>query len=482
MRPIHRPLFPSTCNLQPTPMAVSILVPISMFGWIPLVLKLFQRLRPHHAVIAGFLLAWMFLPQYDYKMPVIPNYSKISAASYGILLGTYLFNRQAFRNFKFHIYDLPVFFWCLAGFISSVTNGLGVWDGMSAMLGKVTQWGIPYFIGRLYFDRLSHLRDLALGIFLGALVYIPFCIYEIIMSPRLHKIVYGWHPHHFGQTKRGGGWRPQVFMEHGLMNAMWMASGTLAGLRLYFTKQLGKRLPVIPIPSLVAVIAVTITFFLCKSMGATLLMLAGLGAIIVTTRTKRSLLLFVLMLYPSFYMITRGTGMWDAENLLNVIRAQTSEERSGSLEFRIQNENILSEKARERLIFGWAGWKRAWVYNDAGETISIPDGLWIIALGQNGVFGLANLTLAILLPQLLFLRMYPPKRWSEPGVAAVCALPVLLAIFMVDNLLNNMYNPVLLVVAGGLNGLAIRGDIDHDAEDGRPATTPPNAAATPRLL
>lgn len=464
-------------------MAIGPLVPLTMFGWIPLILKLFKRLSPHHAVIAGFLLAWMFLPQYDYKFPVIPNYSKISAASYGILLATYLYNREAFKRFRFHPFDLPITLWCLSAFISSVTNGLGAWDGMSASLGKITQWGIPYYIGRLYFGRLSTLRDLTLGMFLGALVYIPFCIYEIIMSPRLHKIVYGWHPHHFGQTKRGGGWRPQVFMEHGLMNAMWMASGSLAGLRLYASKNLGKRLPVIPLPSLLAVLAVVITFFLCKSMGATLLMFAGLGAIILTTRIKKSWLLFVLMLYPSFYMVTRGTGMWDAENLLAVIRARTSEERSGSLEFRIKNENILSEKARERLIFGWAGWKRAWVRNDAGETISIPDGLWIIAFGQNGVFGLASLNLSILLPQLLFLRRYPPRRWSEPAVAAVAVQPVLLSIFMIDNLLNNMYNPVLLVVAGGLTGLALQEPDDAtDQQTGEVAIAPATPQTSTRLL
>lgn len=458
------------------------LVPITMFGWIPLVLQLFRKLQPHHAVIAGFLLSWMFLPQYDYDLPVLPNYSKISAASYGVLLGTFLFNRAAFQRFRFHPLDLPVVLWCASSFFSSVTNGLGAWDGLSAALGKITQWGIPYYIGRIYFESLRHLRDLVFGIFFGALLYIPFCLYEVVMSPRLHKIVYGWHPHHFGQTKRGGGWRPQVFMEHGLMNAMWMASGALAGLRLLATRNFGKRLPLIPVPPVLAVIAVVLTFFLCKSMGATLLMVAGLVAIVLTTRTRRTVFLFVLMLYPSFYMVTRGTGLWDAENMLAFVRARTSEERSGSLSFRIENENILSEKARERMLFGWAGWKRAWVYNDAGETISVPDGLWIIAYGQNGVFGLTALTLAILLPQLAFLRRYPPRRWGEPAVGAVAVLPVLLAVFMVDNLLNNMYNPVMLLAAGGLTSLALNREPADDAGGHASAAPPVPVPATPRLL
>ena len=465
-------------------MAVLPTVPLMMFGWIPLVLKLFQRLKPHHAAIAGFLLAWMFLPQYDYELPGLPNYSKVSAGSYGILLGTWVFNRAAFSRIKFHPLDLPVALWCVSAFCSSVSNGLGAWDGMSAMLGKITVWGIPYFIGRLYFDTTESLRDLCLGIFLGALIYVPFCLFETVMSPRLHKIIYGWHPHKFGQTKRGGGWRPVVFMEHGLMNSMWMAAGSLAGLRLLASKNLGKRLPVIPISSALAVTIVVVTFILCKSMGAFLLMIFGLTAIVMATRFRLSWLIMIILIFPSFYMVSRGTGMWDAENLLEVIRQNTSEERTGSMEFRIKNENMLSEKAREHLIFGWGGWKRSYVRNDAGETISIPDGLWILAYGQNGLFGLTALTLTLLLPQILFLRKFPIKTWREPAVAALVPLSVLLGLFMLDNLLNNMFNPVMLLSAGGLTGLYIRDPAGLITDPG--LTVPDIAYAekpkTPRLL
>ncbi len=466
-------------------MGMTPLVPLTMFGWIPLALGLFRRLRPHHAVIAGFLLAWMFLPQYDYELPGLPNYSKVSAASYGILLGTFLFNRGAFDRIRFHPLDLPVALWCLSSFCSSLTNGLGVWDGLSAFLGKVTVWGIPYFIGRLYFDTPEALRDLCLGIFLAALLYAPFCLYEVVMSPRLHKTVYGWHPHKFGQTKRGGGWRPVVFMKHGLMTAMWMGGGALAGVCLTLGRNLGKRLPVFPLPSKLAVLGVVVTFLLCKSMGAFLLMVLGLAAILLATRARRTWLLLFIMIYPVFYMTTRGTGLWDAQNLLRVVQQHTSNERSGSLEFRIVNENILAGKARERPVFGWAGWKRSYVRDDAGVPISIPDGLWIIALGQNGVFGLAALTLTLLLPQVLFLRRYPVHTWREPPAAALAPLSVLLGLFMIDNLLNDMFNPVMLLSAGGITGLAIRqpaGRPTGPAALGPDTGARPETPLTPRLL
>jgi hypothetical protein len=465
-------------------MAMTPLVPMAMFGWIPLVLALFKRLQPRHAVIAGFLLAWMFLPQYDYRLPGLPNYSKISAASYGILLGTWLFNRGAFHRFRAHPFDLPVALWCVAPLLSSLSNGLGLWDGLSAMLGKVTMWGIPYVIGRLYFDHPKALRDLAIGIFLGALIYVPFCLFEVVMSPRLHRIVYGWHPHHFGQTKRGGGWRPVVFMLHGLMNAMWMGGGALAGLRLFAAGALGPRLPVLGVPALPAVAAVVVTFILCKSMGAFLLIMAGLAALVAATRLRRSWLLLIIMLYPTFYVTTRGTGLWDAENLLGAVERAASSERAGSLEFRLRNENILAEKARERPLFGWGGWKRAWVRDESGATVSVPDGLWIIAFGQNGVFGLSALVALLLLPQLLFLRRYPVRLWREPAVAAMAPLSVLVGLFMLDNLLNDMFNPVMLLCAGGITGLCLRPPDDPASESGSAAggesVVPPPPA--PRAL
>jgi hypothetical protein len=118
-------------------------VPVAMFGWIPLVLGLFARLKPHHAVIAGFLLAWMFLPQYDYELPGLPNYSKISAASYGILARHLPLQPRRLRAVRpcvlrpAHGAVVP------APFLSSLSNGLGAWDGLSAAAGQGHLVGHP---------------------------------------------------------------------------------------------------------------------------------------------------------------------------------------------------------------------------------------------------------------------------------------------------------------------------------------------------
>ena len=79
-----------------------------------------------------------------------------------------------------------------------------------------------------------------------------------------------------------------------------------------------------------------------------------------------------------------------------------------------------------------------------------------MAFGQNGLFGLSTLTLTLLLPQILFLKTFPASMWKQTAVAAIAPLSVLLGLFMIDNLFNDMFNPAMLLSAGGITGLYIR--------------------------
>ena len=438
-------------------MHLTLMVPLMMFGWLPFAVWMFGRVRPgHRAALSGFLLAWMFLPLYGYHLPALPTYDKISAASYGVLLGAAVHEPQVFRRFSPHVCDLPVVLWCVASMCSSVSNNLGFYDGGSAMLAKVVAWGIPYFIGRVYFDNVAALRELCIGLFAGAVAYIPFCWVEFAISPRLHKLVYGWHPGNFGQTKRSGGWRPMVFMKHGLMCGMWMASGAVAGLRLWQARSIPGRIPRIGVSTWLVVAGLIITLVLCKSFGALVLMILGGAVIPFVARFRVMLPIVIICAVPSFYMLSRGSGWWDAENLIAASLAISNEERSESLAFRLKNENVLIEKALLRPVFGWGGWKRSFIFNASGVAISVPDGLWIVAFGQNGLFGLTALTLTLLLPQILFLKTFPASVWRQTAVASIAPLSVLLGLFMIDNLFNDMFNPAMLLSAGGITGLYIR--------------------------
>jgi len=192
---------------------VTPLVPIALFGWIPLILLLFTMLPPRRAAVAAFIAGWCFLPMYGYPLSGLPNYDKQNATCFGILLATLIFDGQRFARFRPRMLDLPVFLWCISPFVSNTVGGFGPYEGMSTTVRYFFVWGIPYFIGRLYFTDLKAMRDLAIGLFIGGLIYMPLCLYEIKMSPQLHKMLYGFFQDDWIMTVRGGGWRPTVFMQ-----------------------------------------------------------------------------------------------------------------------------------------------------------------------------------------------------------------------------------------------------------------------------
>ena len=212
------------------------LVPIVMFGSIPVFFALFAFLPKRRAAVISFIGAWLFLPVFTYEFEGYPDLSKLFITCFGVLLAVILFDFKKIRTFRPHWIDVPMLVWCFVPVASSVSNGLGIYDGLSEAFQQTIQWGVPYFIGRLYFSDWEGAKELALGFIWGGLIYYPLLAFEIRLSPQLHNIVYGFHQHAFHQTYRFGGWRPMVFMQHGLMLAFWMMTVALIAVWLWRTK------------------------------------------------------------------------------------------------------------------------------------------------------------------------------------------------------------------------------------------------------
>ncbi len=329
---------------------MSILVPVAMFGWIPFTVFLFTWLHPRRASIAAFILGWLFLPNYDFVLPGIPDYSKTSAICTSILVAALIFDPDRVHNFRPSWWDLPMLLWCFSPLPSSLTNGLGLYDGIAASLDVCIAYGFPYYIGRLYLTDGRAVRELAIGIFLGGLLYVPFCLWEMRMSPQLHRQLYGFHQHSFGQSMRYGGYRPVVFMNHGLMVGMWMASAALCGVWLLRAGDLKRWYGFAP-GGLVALLLVTFIFL--KSTGAVLLFVLGLSSLWFASRYRKTWPMLLLVFMPLVYIGVRATNLWDGSNLVELVM-DVNEDRAGSIDFRFRNEVILSKKAMQRPLFGWA--------------------------------------------------------------------------------------------------------------------------------
>ena len=319
-------------------------------------------------------------------------------------------------------------------------------------------WGFPYFLGRVYLNNLSGLRQLATGILMGGLIYVPLCLYEIRMSPQLHRMIYGFFPHSFAQTIRYGGWRPQVFMQHGLEVGVWMMAATLIGIWLWKTRGI-TQIWGIPISWLVS--ALLITFVLVKSTGAYLLLILGIAILFVSWQFRTAILIFFLIASMSSYLAQNAlTETYITDQIVASLEGFVPQERLQSLEFRFDNEELLADKARERIVFGWGGWgrNRVYDYNWAGELvdISVTDSLWIIAFGANGLVGLSSLFLSFFLPIIGFVKRYPATFWLNRKVAPAAVVAVILILYMLDCLLNSMVNPIFALACGGIAGVAIK--------------------------
>lgn len=420
------------------------LVPIMMWGWIPAVLLLFAVLPTRRAVIASFLLAWLFLPMAGYDIEFFPDYTKMSATCAGVMIASLLLDRSgAWSRLEPRLYDLPMLVWCFVPTAAAVSNGDSIYTSLTGALDHIIVYGLPYLIGRMYFTDLKSLRELALGLVLGGLVYVPLCWWEIRMSPQLHSTVYGFDASHFQFAKRQGGYRPSVFMQHGLMVGMWMASTTVVAFWLWLTGAWRKQWGA---PALALVLLLAITTIFCRSSGASALMVAAIGTLAAVRFAHLRLPLLLLAVAPLAYMGVRGPELWSGQELLDATQALFGDERMKSLAFRLRYESLIVERAMERPIFGWGGFGR---FNETKGGTLVPDAMWAIAIGKFGLVGLISLFLVLLLPAVVVARL-PWRLWVTPAGASAVALAAVLAIYAADSLFNAMVNPIFFLGVGAV--------------------------------
>jgi hypothetical protein len=435
-----------------------------------------SRVRRDLVLAAAFLLGLLFLPMVDapgedgdagaFTAIALPGLAldKYNVISLAVLLAVVLVDGRRLAQFRLCWTDLPMLAWCLCPLPSVVgappPDGRDPFPtGLAQCFGVFLVWGVPYFVGKLYFNTFERLRDLACLFVLGAILYCPLCLYEIRMSPQLHLRVYGFFQHDFQQSIRYGGFRPMVFMQHGLAVGLFLVTATLAGFLLWASGAAKEVLGGRPrwlarwlLPCLLGMLAVTT--FLGKSTGALALGAAGVVVLALARWPRTALPLCCLLLVCPLYIGGRTSGAWSGSSLVPAIQNAFGQDRADSFAFRQENEDLLMERAFEGPPFGWAGWGRNLVHDRYGKLLTVPDGLWVIVLGGQGLPGLVALWLAMLLPVARFLWLQPVSTWTQPRCAGATACAVVVVLYMLDNLMNNMHNHVFVVMAGGLAALA----------------------------
>lgn len=429
------------------------LIPVVLYGYLPLVIFFFAIMPARRAVVVSYLVAWLFLPLVSYKFVAgLPAYNKISAAAVGCMAGAVLFHSGELLKARWSWMDLPVVAFCLAPIATNVTVGAGLYEGVAITLQEIFLWGVPWVLARAFFSDLAGARELALGIVAGGLLYVPLCLIEIRLSPQMNYWVYGFHQHAFNQTRRLGGWRPMVFMQHGLAVGMWMTSAALVAWWMWK----GRVLPRLGgLPTGLMVGSLLVTAVLCKSTLALVLLGVGMGGLWVSRALGTRWLLGLLIASAPAYMLLRTTGDLMLSPVVTAVDVVFGHERSSSLSTRLRNEQLIVNKAMESPLLGWGSGGRYLVMDpdDPTRVLSVPDQYWVINLGRGGALAVTALAGVLLVPSLMFAWTCPPRDLGTGDVATVAALAMVPVLFMIDCLMNAMMNPLFTMAAASVAGV-----------------------------
>ena len=421
---------------------------LALLIWVPIVYLIFEMLPANKAVVGSFVFAWLFLPTTQIAIGGLPNWSKMSATTFGVSLIAYLKHSHRLGSFKVQWFDLPILLFCFSPLAASLSNNQGLYDGLSAFVSELVNWGFPYLIGRIYLNDQRGNYLLCYAIAIGGLVYAPLCLFEIRMSPILKLWVYGYNERaNLDFATRYGGYRPIVFLSFGLETGWWMCCASLACYNLWRSGAV-KRIRGYPLGFLTAgMILVTIA---CKSTGALVQISVGAMVFGLARYLKKPFIIWPLLLIPMAYCLFRPLGIWDGSTLLNLSTSLFGPDRAASLGFRFEQEEVLMRNALRHPIWGLSR-NTGFNIGPNGRTV-VTDGFWIIVFGTTGFVGLFALNVMLVLPTALFLRRYPVREWLEPDVAPTLTLAMILPLFMIDNLSNAMINPIYAVAMGAVSG------------------------------
>lgn len=325
--------------------------------------------------------------------------------------------------------------------------GLRIYDSVAAVANQAIAL-LPFFLARHYLASAQAMRAIIVALVVAGLAYsIPMLI-EIRLSPQMNVWVYGYFQHDFFQTIRFGGYRPVVFLPHGLWVAFFALMAVLSSLMLLRVGPSEDR------PRyLAAAIYLTAVLVLSKSTGVLFYALIFAPLILLLGRRGILLLAAALAVVAISYPLLRGAQLVPMEALLNIADG-IDPERASSLRFRFENEQVLLAHANEKWLFGWGGYGRNHVYDlFNGNRLTIADGAWIITMGVFGWFGYIAQFGLLALPLILLGREALSARGAAFSPFA-CAVALILAANMMDMLPNATLIPFTWLLAGALLGHA----------------------------
>jgi hypothetical protein len=433
-----------------------------MLGIWPIVTYvLYTKLGPVKALIWTLLAGYLFLPPIaSFNLPVVPDLDKSSIPSLAALAIVLFVLRDRLPILpENRLGQLFILMFVVSPFATVLTNpepvpivmgdvqGMRLYDSVAAVTNQMIAL-LPYFLARRYLASVEAMKAILVAYVAAGLVYSLPMFVEMAVSPQMNIWVYGFFQHDFFQTIRGGGYRPVVFLPHGLWTAFFMLMCVVAAM---VALKIGPA-PARPKQFVIAFYLLAV-LVLCKSAGALVYGLALIPVLFLLGRRWQVLLAASLAMMIMAYPALREAGLIPVDTML-AIAYDISPERAYSLQFRFDNEEKLLARAAEKPLFGWGGYGRNLIMDPVtGRAITIADGAWIIVLGIYGWLGYIAEYGLLSLPLILLGREALVQR-SAAFSPYVAGMALILAVNMIDMLPNATLIPLTWMMAGALLGHA----------------------------
>ena len=424
---------------------------LALLVWPIVSVVLFTRLNPLQAAFWTVVGGALLLPvNVSLDMPSFPSFDKVAISSLSAMIAVKLIGRRKVSWIpKLGLERWLIIALILSPVITALTNGEVVFRGSLQLNGLTLYHGLSdalsmYFfvVPFILFRQLVNTHDdviclLKLIVIAGLLYSIPILI-EIRLSPQLHTWVYGFFPHQFIQQMRFGGFRPVVFLGHGLVVSMFVVVVLGAATLLWKS-----NIRVVRYAPSKIVLYFAFILLLCKSVGPGFLGLVLIIAVGWLPLFLLSRLTAVTACVVIGYPLLCLYGLFPHEVLVDFVD-QFDRSKSGSLGFRFYHEAQLLDLAVQKPFFGWGGWGRNRLVD------SITDGYWIIIMGKYGffgfvgIFGLLGYSVMKGLKGVSYTTDVQEKR-------VLLGLALLVALIMVDQIPNSsLSRSWMLFLAGAL--------------------------------
>ncbi|WP_306131288.1 hypothetical protein [Roseivivax marinus] len=440
----------------------NLLAYLALALWPVVTALLFRRLSPARAMILALVGGYLLLPEPPaaFDLPLFPPLTKHNIPALSALValvwtqgaGASLLPRSGLARVLLAIFVLSPVVTVLANpeplvFTGNYVPGLGLKDAVALPLQQALLI-LPFLLARRLLATGPAQRELLLALFHGGLVYSVLMLIEIRLSPQLNLWIYGYFQHSFEQTIRFGGFRPTVFLYHGIWVAFFCMSALVAAWALWKSDREGNR-----IAYFVGGLYLAAVLVLAKSLGAIVLAVGLVPLVLLLGPVMQINAAILIACLALSYPLMKGVGAVPEDAILERAAA-VSPDRANSVGFRFDQENQLLDRAQRKPLFGWGSWGRNHVHDEVtGQIETVADGRWIITIGIYGWIGFLAEFGLISLPLFLLWRETVSRRNGEV-TPFIAPLGLLLAFNLFDMLPNATLTPITWMIAGALTGYA----------------------------